>query len=206
MKKLNFNGFTLVELLIASSIFVIVMVTVYSAFHTGMFGYKNIDVTLTAYQAARQTLERLNSDVRNTFGFSQTEAGFSGDKSRVSFFAITDTFDNGGIKQDYSLISYQREGDKLMRLCRREKESLNNKSEIKAEEISADVEDIIFNYGYVAAGEDTLSWKDSWGDESASLEEKEKLPAALKVKLIIKNAKGFEFERTIFLPLGSVNN
>ncbi|MCX5715091.1 MAG: prepilin-type N-terminal cleavage/methylation domain-containing protein, partial [Candidatus Omnitrophica bacterium] len=68
MKKTK--AFSLVELLIASAIFAVVMVSIYSAFRTGIFGYKNIRENIEIYQSARFILERINLDLRNAFAYS----------------------------------------------------------------------------------------------------------------------------------------
>ena len=149
MKKLT--GFTLVELLIAASIFVVVMVSIYSAFSAGMFGYKGIEENIKISQIARQILERINLDLRNSFAYSDSDAKFSGAKDSLSFLSLADNYNNNEITPTYAFISYKLEGDRLMRLRRVNQEALKETSEIEAEEIGADIEELVFSYADIVA-------------------------------------------------------
>lgn len=188
-------GFTLLELLIAASIFVVVMVSIYSAFGAGMFGYKDIEENIRVSQIARQILERINLDLRNSFAYSDSDSKFKGERSALSFLSVLDSFSKNEITQDYAFISYKLEGDKLIRLCRKNQEALKETSEIEAEEISALIEELVFSYADIVAAEHTLEWKDSFGEAQKTL------PATVKVKLILKSKMKEEFERTIYIPL-----
>lgn len=187
------RALTLIELVITASIFVAIMAAVYSAFHTGMFGYRHIEETIDAYQAARQALERINLDLRNSFAYSAQDTRFAGNKNTLSFLTIVDTFSKAKIMQDYAFVSYRLEGNKLMRLCRRSQEALNDKSGIGPQEMAVDAKDIIFSYGYKETDGREIKWKNSWDD-------REVLPLAVKVKLTLGNKTKQEFERTIFYP------
>ncbi|MDP1852600.1 MAG: prepilin-type N-terminal cleavage/methylation domain-containing protein [Candidatus Omnitrophota bacterium] len=189
------KGFSLVELLVAVSLFAVVMLSIYTSFGAGMSGYKDIEENIEISQAARQVLERMNLDLRNAFSYSGAEAKFSGTKSDISFLSLVDKFYNNGITQDYAMISYRLEGDRLMRLCRRNQEALKETSETEAEEIASGVEEISFVYGNILAIGQPLEWKDSWGGDPKVL------PAAVKIKLILKNKIKQEFERTVYIPL-----
>lgn len=185
-------AFSLVELLIASAIFVVIMVTVYSSFHTGIFSYRNIKEAINIYQTARLILERINLDLANSFSYSEQESKFTGSKNEIGFLSVVDTFSQEKIEQNYVLISYKLDGAKLMRLCRKNQEALNNKSEVVPEEMADNIKEITFSYGYISVPEQPLEWKDLWDDSK-------RMPAAVKVKLTLINNKAEEaFERTIF--------
>lgn len=196
------EGFTLVEVLVASVIFLVIMMAVYSSFHAGIFGYKNIERTVEAYQSARQILERINLDMRNSFAFSENQTKFSGNKNGADFLTIADIYDNDKIVQDYAFVGYQFENGRLTRLCRQGKESLNNNSQIQPEELALNAVSVVFSYGYNVSGQEDIKWKDTWGAAGDSPEEQKVLPVAVKVKLAIKNKVEYNFERAIFLPLG----
>lgn len=193
------KAFTLVELLIASAIFVIVVLTIYSAFYTGIFGYGNIEGTIAVYQAARQILDRINLDLRNSFVYSNNETKFAGSSKDITFLALVNTFSGDRIVQDYALVSYKLEADKLMRLCRKNKEALNDNSGVLPEEMAFGVE-MAITYFYIDPVDNSLKEKDSWNMHDDT-EERQKLPVAIKVGLIIKNKIQQEFERKIFLSL-----
>ena len=187
------QGFTLVELLIASSIFVVVMFTIYSAFSSGIFGYRNMEEAMDTYQAARQILERLNLDLRNSFIYSPEEVKFSGTNRQLSFLALVDVYEVNKVSQKYASISYALEGNKLTRLFRTDQEALNKNSEIIPEEM-ADNAEISFSYLYLDPVDNSLKEKDIWDDKLI-------LPLAVKIDLTIKSKIEAHFERTVYLPL-----
>ena len=216
------KALTLVELLIASSIFVVVMVTIYSAFHSGIFGYRNIEETLDVYQTARSILGRINLDLRNSFAYSEDETKFVGEKNKISFLTLVDTYRQDKIVQDYAFVFYGigkyktflttenqlkviakrfscKLGDdnKLMRLCRKNQEALKEDSEIQPEEMADNVEKLNFTYFYFDTADSKLKEKDSW-------DHPKNLPVAVKVSLTIKAKIEQKFERTIYLPLAKV--
>ncbi|MCM8790028.1 MAG: prepilin-type N-terminal cleavage/methylation domain-containing protein [Candidatus Omnitrophica bacterium] len=174
------RALTLIELLIASSIFVLVMTTVYSAFHAGLFGFKDIDENLDIHQTARIVLERLNLEMRNMFVYSDDETRFKGDKTSISFLTL-----NPG----YTFVSYSQKDDKIMRLAQSGKEALKEQTEIEPEELAASIKALSFTYGSIKEGTKELEWVDSW-------EDRKDLPAAVKVNITIASQ---EFERTIYL-------
>lgn len=196
------HGFTLIELLIASSIFVVIMVTIYSAFHTGIFGVRNIEKNIEVYQAARLALERINLDLRNSFTYSTNESKFEGMVGKISFLTLIDSYQSQSenITQDYAFVSYQLEGNSLMRMCRKNQQSLNENSGVQSEEMISNVEEITFNYGRIGTDNNTLEFLDAW--DPTDDYQKKNLPAAIKVTLtILKDEIKEEFRREIFLPL-----
>lgn len=193
-------AFTLIELLIASAIFLVVAVTIYSAFGAGIFGLRHINESIDMQQAARQILERLDTDLRNAFTYAKDkESKFIGNASGISFLTLVDTFSVDKLEQEYAFVSYEVEGNTLMRACRKNQESLNAGSTIQAEEMSPRIEKLEFSYGYIDPFDKSLKLKDSWGAPGA-LDEQKTLPAAVAVKLAIKDKGTQEFQRTIYLP------
>ncbi len=192
VKKTN-RAVTLIELLIASSIFVVVMITIYSAFHTGLFGYSDIEDSIDIYQTARLLLERLNLDLRNHFAYSSDETKFSGNNTEINFLTLTDNVSQGKLMHNYSFISYKLDGKSLLRLCRSNQEALNDKSQTQAQELASNIESLSFSFAFFDPASQELKWKDSW-------DEKTLFPVAVKAKLIISGKTKQEFARTIYLP------
>ena len=190
------RGFTLVEVLVSAAIFAVVITIVYSAFYTGIFGYRDIESNINISQAAEQIFERINLDLRNSFVYSDDESMFEGETSSVRFLTLVDSYRRGKVVCDYSLVSYSSAEGKIMRLCRKGQESLKARSEIIPEEMAANMDmEIKFQYGYLGK-EKYMEWLDSWPGP----EENKGLPQAVKLRLTIKDKKEEIFERTIFLP------
>lgn len=215
---LRFNktrgAFTLIELLIASSILAIVMVTIFSAFHSGIFGFRNIDETIEAHQAARFILEQMSLDLKNSFNYKDSgkNAKFIGRGQEISFLALVDTFSHSSLVREFAFVSYKLENNKLFRLCRKAHESLNKNSQIQAEELIDNI-DIAFQYsnGKISEENQKMEFKDTWAGQDGPADEQEFLPAVVKINLTVhpasgrktgeKEKRGQKFERTIYLPL-----
>ncbi len=187
------TGFTMVEILIASIVFVVLMVTVHSAFRAGVFGSRDIEENLAGYQSGRQVLDRVALDLRNSFVFARNETGFSGTNEEINFFSLINVFAQGIFSRKYAAISYKIDGSRLLRRSKIGKYALNNMSEVPYEEFASGVEMFSFNYGEYKAIEKEIEWKDYWNDTQA-------LPVAVKVKLILNGKTKPKFEKTVFFP------
>jgi len=119
---------------------------------------------------------------------------FTGNQSEISFLALVDTYSQDQITANYAFVSYKLEGNKLTRLCRKNKESLDDNAEAEPEEMLSGISQIDFSYGYPKIDTREIQWKDSWDNEKS-------LPTAVKVKLIFKDKMKQNFQRVIFLPL-----
>jgi prepilin-type N-terminal cleavage/methylation domain-containing protein len=195
------KGFTLVEVLVSASIFLVVLVTIYSAFHTGVFGYRNIEDRISLYQSARFILERLNLDLRNSFAYSEDDSKFQGSKEEISFLTLVDTFTPEATPREYSLISYRAQGERLLRLCRKNKQSLNEDSGVLPEDMNQGLKELAFEYGYIDPTDKSLKFKDTWAMGRDAESERKGMPAAIKIKLVLKNKTLQDFQRTIYLPV-----
>lgn len=183
------KSFTLVELLIATSIFLVVMVTLYGAFQAGMFGFRNIEENIAVHQAARRVLERISLDLRNHFAYSRSDTRFFGQADEIRFLTRI---------PQYALVDYKFENNRVLRLCRANKESLNDNSEVSFRQIAKNIAELRFAFGYIGPDGQNLEWKDSWAAPE-SIGEQKAFPAAIKVTLVFKNKIKQEFQRTIFL-------
>ncbi len=196
-----FRAFTLLEVLISSSIFLVILVTIYSAFQTGVFGYRKIEDRIALFQGARVILERMNTDLRNSFFYSSLESKFMGGKSEMSFLALVDTFSQGAMEKEYSYVSYKADASRLTRLCRRNKESLNEKSLSQPDEMTDGLEELGFEYGYIDPADKLMKFKESWGTKSDPESESKIIPVAVRIKLILKKSGIQDFQRTVYLPM-----
>ncbi|MFH1355020.1 MAG: hypothetical protein ABIH19_02605 [Candidatus Omnitrophota bacterium] len=187
------RAITLLELMITASIFVGVMLTIYSAFHTGMFGYSDIEENIANHQKARLILERVNLDIRNSFVYSSQDSKFTGNINYLGFLCLVDKFEKEEIRQIFAFVAYQLQGNRLMRLYRRSNDALNEDSVIEAEEMASEVKELSFSYGYTQDGSREVLFKDFW-------EDKINFPLAVKVRLVVGGKTEQEFERTIYLP------
>lgn len=189
------KGFTFIELVISSAIFGLIMVGLYFAFSTGMFGYRHIADSLNVSYRALKAMETMNADLRNSFAYLPEKPLFSGNKTQVRFFTLEDTFRQGTKHQDYALVSYSVDRGMLLRLVLRNQDSMRNNTSVNGPAICSAVKDIAFSYADFDAQADVLEWKDAW-------EANQTLPVAVKVTLSLTGSKESQnnFERTVLLP------
>jgi len=93
------KGFTLIEVLVAMTVFAVVMTAVYAAFQTGARVWRNAEENMQMFQDARVALTLLTRELRCAF----PEAGYlfqgvddrSGDRDndRIEFFAVRPPLD-----------------------------------------------------------------------------------------------------------------
>ncbi|MFH0856107.1 MAG: type II secretion system protein GspJ [Candidatus Omnitrophota bacterium] len=179
------KAFTLIELLISLCVFAIIMVTLYSAFNTGVTGLGRIEANATALESGYFTLERIGKDLRNSFAYSSDDSRFSGDNAGLSFLTLGPQF---------SFIKYSLSGKVLLRLARVNQDALQNASGTKPKILARNVKQIKFTYIYLDPDSKELKETDAWNDTSA-------LPVAVKVNLVLEGKRDAAFTRTIYLPL-----
>lgn len=192
-RKFQPHGLSLVELLVASTIFTIIILGIYSVFQSGILSYNDIADNIDIYQRANRTFEYLNQDIRNYFTYSEEKSNFQGDAAKIEFLAIVNTFIEDEMTQDIAFVSYKFENNTLFRLCRKNQESLKADLDMEYDEMLQDIEDLSFSYGAVAALDEPLEWNDLWDDTT-------EIPEAIKIKLNFKDMPQKTFERIIFLP------
>lgn len=204
------RAFTLLELMIASSVFAVIMVSIYTAFRSGIFSQRAIETRIDTYQTARAVLEQIDKDLRNCFAYQDKNetAQFNGTATEVDFLTLVDAYRTEGIVPECARISYIFEAatdplkNRLMRRSRSNLDAFNDESDVQPEEMAAGAA-LGLRYGSLIKGEEDkgLQFKDSWGHDA---EGKKKLPQAVEVSLTITvpgRTTEQKFKRTIYLPL-----
>lgn len=221
IRRKSRSNFTLLELLIALSLFATIMVALYSALSVGIAAWKRGDQGSNIHQKARIILDTVVNDVRKCVYFSYIQ--FLGQAHEV-YFPVTlpvsekkrrdkTTFDTNIYKVTYFLDkrSYRDKYKSLMRLQHTFLESLEE-SRRDARQLAGDVADLSFEYIYTKTEEETemliegespLYWEEDWDVTN-------KIPRAMKIKLVLVNQpktdaeEKYTFERTVFIPIGTL--
>lgn len=205
MRKIN--GLTLVELLIASSIFAIIMASIYSAFYGGFLGYRKMDASFEVYQSARTIFSRIESDLRNSFLYTQDDSKFHGSDANMDFFSIKDAFTKDDIFTDICKIKYEKSDNKIKRTYYRGLEALKDDAAVEPQILAPEIKEVSFEYAYFTGNPDKpYEWQASW---PKCKEQTAALPLAVKIKLSLNfpdkdkksDAKPVEFSRVVALPL-----
>lgn len=208
MKK---NGFTLIELLIALAIFSAIILSIYSAFYTGVLSYNKMDSAFNTYQEARVIFNRMERDLKNSFAYSNTDSGFRGSSQSLEFFTAIDSYNKADSEINLYRMKYMLTLNSLERSFYKGVEVFNPDFERNPEELTSDAEELVFQYASPADNSDNLyDWQDSWPNENND-SQKKALPLAVKVKLaLIQKGSGrgqdtgaiaVDFYKIIPLPL-----
>jgi len=176
------KSFTLLELLIVSSIFSIILINLYLTFSTGIISYCNIEKEVLFSRSIQKFFLYLASDLMNCFSYSSKDTKFYGDKTIVSFLTV-----KGDIIQ---WVKYELEGDKLLRKSRKGKDSLREEVPFSSKFLAQKVESLSFFYGYKEKNK--ILWKEKWN-------RKDRLPLGVKIRLKLKEDNEV-FEKICFLP------
>ena len=191
MKK-KCHGFTLMELLIASALFIVVMAGVYSSFRTGVFGYRHMDKQIEFSQGKGLAFWRINGDLRNLFSFSDNESKFNGGENALSFLTEVDFYQDKQMRQDVAFVSYSLAQDKLMRLCLRGKDSLTHPDTVNPQEMAVGVKDLQFSFAAISSSNGSLLWNESWNNNQT-------LPYAVKIKMVFNDSAKAPLQQIIYL-------
>ncbi|MDX9701445.1 MAG: hypothetical protein RBU23_00220 [Candidatus Auribacterota bacterium] len=214
------RNFTLLELLIALSLFATIMVSLYSALSVGIVAWKRGDQGSNLHQRARIILDTMVTDIRKCVYFDYIQ--FLGQANEVYFpVAIPVTkvtskdktvFDTSIFKITYFMdkTSYRHKYKSLMRLQETFLKSLDE-SRREAKVLSDDIDELSFQYIYIKSKEEIemlsefdspLYWETDW-------KVKNKIPRSVKIKLVLVDQPGtsdenkITFERTVFIPIGT---
>lgn len=194
MNRLNLkNAFTLLELLIAVSIFSVVMIALYSAFRAGIFGFSSIEAGLNANQTAVLFMNRINTDLRNCFKYSQTETKFKGTKETLEFFTLINLPSEGRALRKYAFVSYKKEGGSIIRSYRTALDAVKLEPENKTSQPFDNIKECSFSYLYYDPNNKEFKEREKWDDPVT-------FPAAIRIELLSNERRNPVFQRTVFLP------
>jgi hypothetical protein len=184
-------GFTLVELIISGAIILLVSVTVYSVFASGINVWKKANQARGKGYALRLVIEKMSMELRNTFKHSAIP--FEGTEEAVYFPGLLDS--------QVGRVSYFV--DEEENFCRRQQgypEVFEKGENGKAEALIPGVKQLKLEYCYLDNASGEYKWQDEWVKE-----EQDTIPQALKLELTFEgdNEEESKFTKTIFIPIGT---
>ena len=192
MNFMNKNdGFTLIEMLVASAISSIILLMVYTAYSSIIKNVNQGKIASQYYEEINLVLKRINSDIVNTYwSENSTDINFissiEGNSSRLNF--VTYEYKNNrmilSIKETFPSSDIHEVGYYLKTDSKTGKYNLIRRSEIhydsspleggSEEIILKNVESIRFDFKYRS------DWIDNWDTR-----EKKRLPAGIRTTLVV---------------------
>lgn len=199
------GSFTLVEFLIALSIFGIIVVSLYSAFRTGLSSYRKIDSAFTVSQTARSILNRMELELKNAFPLYKNKVNIEGTNNKLSFFCQAETFQKSRRMWQIRRLQYETGPGIFTRRCFSGLDGLFRNPVSVESEFPPEVSGLSFEYAASPSqgSSSYLEWLSQWPKKNDM--NQSALPLAIKVRLTIldnndgKN-KAHEFTRLITIP------
>jgi prepilin-type N-terminal cleavage/methylation domain-containing protein len=183
-------GFTLVELLIALSIFSIVAVGISSVFRSGLRTWRAGNQWSEENQGARNFFRIISKELQNSMNGSP-EISFEGSAHEVSFLTLVDAYDPvvGSIRS-LARVVYRHDAKK--KTVKRIIAGLEAGFDIrKAKEVvvAENVSALDFTYAFAPIYEnESIRWKSAWKDSK-------EIPRGIRIRMD-------GFRTSVFLPMG----
>jgi len=197
------NGFTLIELMLASAIFSFLILSIYSAFRTGLLSHEKIDAAVNLYQKARLSLSLIEAELKNAFVYAKPDSKFIGGCESMEFFSVLDAYDKEG--KVFSNIGYIKYEILDHSLTRKVSEGLlalkaGQGPQEEGESFLSGVEELSLQFAAPSTIPDKLyEWQDLW-PKDGDADQKKQLPIAVKIKLVLKQRDNSLVEFNKIIP------
>jgi prepilin-type N-terminal cleavage/methylation domain-containing protein len=210
----RFKAFTLMELLVAVSIFSIIILCLYSTFSGGIGVWKRQEQAFQYAHSVRLALDTIAKELRHAINYSQPETGvsgfaqagqdlkFTGDEKTLTFITISG--------EEIARIDYLFEKDQdqkgvLKKGIVLQKEGFKNDNR-KEHILIENLDGLSFEYAYQGEKADSpVTWQKSWGKEAG--ETKAAIPIGVRIILEFQEPGQKEkeiFKKTVFIPSGNL--
>lgn len=208
------RAFTLMELLIAASIFAVIAVTLYSVFSGGIRVYRRQEKVFKYSHNVSLALDKIATELRNAINYSTPaqeappaeetrRLRFTGDDRNLSFITAKG---NDIVKVDYFFVSTTDRKGVLKKKVSYQKEGFDEARRPEMVMIEG-LEGLLFEYAYKEADKDAPpEWRGQWGAEEG--EQKSKIPFGVRITLEFREPEQEKSEilrKTVFIPTGTVN-
>ena len=197
MKTKGLRGFTLLELLIAVTIFSIVAVAIYSSFNVGIRAWRKAENSYKVRQEARHALNTIGRELRSAI--NSTAMSFEGSSNYVSFCRTMKISNpQGGYSEGIFKITYtfEAEDKAVYYILQTYGESAKGETGTKSL-LASGVLDFKLQYAYLDL--DMVVWKDEWKELN--------IPLGVKVSLSYPSqseGQVVEYSETFFIPTGTL--
>lgn len=194
VERVRMRGFTLMELLLATTLFAITAVAIYSSLAVGIKVYKRGSNISGEYSDLGLAFHRIAQDLRTVIHIN--DVYLVEELQKIYFFSIQPT--TSGARELYKITyTWERERDyfALLRLKETYIDSLQDEHQ-KGDRLLDNVKRLSFDYGYLKkgiSGEKEFQWKEDWNQKA--------LPRMVRLKI---EKDGEKFSKVIYCPSGKM--
>jgi len=195
------NGFTLIELMLVSVIFSLLILSLYSASRTGLLSQEKINAAANLYQKSRLSLSLMEAELKNAFVYAEVGSRFIGSPESMEFFSILEAYDKEGkISSNIGRVRYEILDHCLTRKASEGILALKAVVEEEGESFLSEVEELSLQFAALSTVPDKLyEWQDFWPKDE-DIEQKKQLPIAVKIKLVLKQKDNSLVEFNKIIP------
>ena len=201
------KGFTLIEILVATSILGVIGLTILTTFASGLRVFERVQTFGGSQADVLLAFEEMERDIRNVFPLSSIP--FEGDAQSMAFPAVIEVFEEDGDEEDIvssiGKVSYfiddatyiNEVAKTLIRVQQNYSQAIAGAQAQEDErEPLAAIEDIAFEYYYYDEDAETYGWQSAWSTEE------ENLLSGVKIAMTYKDGdRDVEIERTVLIPV-----
>lgn len=196
MKRKGYSGFTLVEVLVAVSIFSVLVATIYASLMSGMSAKEKGETIVTLAETAQEVIRRLSAELAGCLAYSS--GGFSGGPEEIAFVTLRAPAEGGTPRIcRVSYYTHDEEGTELSSLrhgCR----PLGGK--YREGDLSGPcIRHLEFGYAFRVPEAGGIEWSDYWAGTNHSL-----LPLAVRVRLVLESGDEIiKADKVILVPVSA---
>lgn len=206
------RGFTLIELMLAITIFAMIVGVIFSAFRVGISAWQGGERDIVFQQSMRATAELVFREISGTYPYKITPGTMDEHTNFSAFFGSSDsllfvsnaTLQNriGGV----SLIEFWVDDEQGLMLGEasalftnyEDMRAINLRDDEQAQVVSAWVKTITFRYFKREETEDDGVWQEQW-DPRNSVDHD--LPIMVEVNLLFEDVRGQKIEQALLVPI-----
>ena len=200
------KGFTLIEVLVATSILGVIGLTILTTFASGFHVFERVQTFGGPQADVLLALEEMEKDIRNVFPLSTI--AFEGDTQSMTFPAVIEAFEMidgeekiissiGRVSYYIDDATYVNEVTKgLIRAQHNYSQAIAGaQAQEDQSETLASIEDLALEYYYYNEEAEEHGWQSSWSSEE------ENLLSGVKIAMAYKDGdRDVQIERTVFIP------
>lgn len=206
------RGFTLIEMLLAITIFSLVIGVIFSSFRLGSSAWDKGERDLEAYQKIRAVTGLMYRELRSCFPYTLTPGELDKHVKYYAFFGEPNSLKFVSSANLYSTLHglsylefWVKDGSGLMagedlalgeELAER---SLRDKN--RSVLVDAAVKQIEFRYFDQKKKDEKGEWVQTW-DPRTKVDRELRLPRAVEVRIIFDMGNGREFNQELIIPIG----
>jgi general secretion pathway protein J len=198
VKYVHGAGFTLVEILIALTLFSVILVLVFSALHTSNLSWLASEQQVKKNEEQRLVLTFIKRQLSQVVPLLQLDGKknnllFKGEQDSIQFVSALPAHRGGGglylltLRADEDLTLYYQIVTTDIEL-----ETELDDEKIKSQLLIADIEEIELSYFGSEKVDDTPSWRDQWEDQK-------RLPDLIRMRILAKDP--FDFWPEVLVPV-----